>query len=219
MKKCLTVLGSLALAAVSAAAGDANRTSPGVASLDTPPPSAGDPWSGGIGEGFRKGTWRSTAEAAASWGDAVFGGKLEHDLALAGVDVGYVLSDVVGQSHWYRGNWEFRTALFGGAQYRPQSAYVAGLTPFLRYDFATGTRWVPFVDAGAGATATDIGHPDLNGTFQFNLQAGGGAHLFLSRRTALTLEYRLLHISNAGMSLPNDSLNTHLVALGVTWFF
>jgi len=34
------------------------------------------------------------------------------------------------------------------------SDWVVGLTPHLRYNFATGTRWIPFVDGGAGVTAT-----------------------------------------------------------------
>lgn len=178
-----------------------------------------DIWKGEIGDGLRKGTWRSTIEAGSAWGHRMLGGDVTHDLVLAGVDLGYVFSDVVADSHWYRGNWEFRTELFGGEQYRPDMAYVVGLTPFLRYDFATGTRWVPFFEAGAGVTATDIGHPDLGGTFQFNLQPGLGLHVFLTRRTAATISYHLLHMSNAGLSSPNLGANAHLVSLGFTWFF
>ena len=223
----LTVLGSLALAAAAGATAGAEDTpgmaageaTQGPATASSTPHGAADPWKGEIGDGFRKGAWRTTVEGAAARGQAILGGKLDHDLVLGGVDLGYVFSNVVGQSHWYRGNWEFRTALFGGEQYRPSSAYVAGVAPLLRYNLATGTRLVPFADMGGGVAATDIGPPDLSGTFQFNLQAGVGAHLFLTRRTAATLEYHLVHVSNAGISSPNRGLNMHLVALGLTWFF
>jgi hypothetical protein len=74
---------------------------------------------------------------------------------------------VKGKDHWYRGNWEVRGELFGGAQFSPENDWLVGLTPHLRYNFATGTRWIPFIDAGSGVMATSIGLPDLSGTLQF----------------------------------------------------
>jgi hypothetical protein len=93
------------------------------------------------------------------------------------------------------------------------------MTPFLRYDFATGTRFVPFFDAGAGITATDISLPDLGGRFQFNSQVGLGVHWLAWKNTALTLQYRVGHISNAGLEDHNHGLNTSLVYGGASWFF
>lgn len=109
--------------------------------------------------------------------------------------------------------------VFGEVQCKPRSAYLVGLTPALRYDFGTGTRWVPFFDAGAGVTATDIGRPDLGGTFQFNLQAGPGLHWLVGKNTVLTLQYRCLHLSNASMENPNHGVNTSVLYAGVGWLF
>jgi len=130
-----------------------------------------------------------------------------------------MLTGVVGQDHWYRGNWEIRQELFGGAQVSPSRDWVVGLTPHLRYNFATGTRWIPYADAGAGVSATGIGHPDLSGTFEFNLQANTGVHWFVRDNMALTFEGGYLHLSCAGISSPNLGLNGVKAMFGVTWFF
>ncbi|HWY77307.1 MAG TPA: acyloxyacyl hydrolase, partial [Verrucomicrobiae bacterium] len=114
---------------------------------------------------------------------------------------------------------EFRLELFTGAQFSPSREWFVGLTPHLRYNFATDTRWIPFVDGGAGVTATSIGPPDLSGTFEFNLQAGTGIEWFLKDNVALTLEARYVHWSCAGISNPNLGLNGVTGMIGVSFFF
>jgi hypothetical protein len=136
-------------------------------------------WEHGIGEGFRSTTHSFGLSAGATYGFSSFGSVQAHDLALITLSYGHMLSHVWGEGHWYRGNLEFRLELFTGAQFSPSREWLVGLTPHLRYDFATGTRWIPFVDGGAGVTATSIGPPDLSGTFEFNLQAGAGVQWFV----------------------------------------
>src|SRR6267142_1796263 len=102
---------------------------------------------------------------------------------------------------------------------RNRSEWLVGLTPHLRYNFATGTRWIPFLDGGAGVTATGIGPPDLSGIFEFNLQVGAGVQWFLRENVALSLEARHVHWSCAGISKPNLGLNGVTGMLGLTFFF
>ena len=118
-----------------------------------------------------------------------------------------------------RGNWELLADLFGGYQFHPEGVYFAGLSPHLRYNFATRTRFVPFVDVGAGATATDIREPDLSTTFEFNLQGGGGTHYFLRDDLALTFQWRFIHLSNAGIKYTNLGVNNSTFLLGLSWFW
>jgi lipid A 3-O-deacylase len=94
-----------------------------------------------------------------------------------------------------------------------------GLTPHLRYNFATGTRWVPFADLGAGVTATSEHAPDLGGAFEFNLQAATGVHWFVRDNRAVTLEARYLRVSSTGLYTPNLGLNTVAGLVGLTWVF
>ena len=145
-------------------------------------PSNTNIWENGIGEGFEPGTQSISFDAGAGYGVKILGGKESHDLALESLSYGYMLDSVKGEGHWYRGNWELRGELFSGAQFSPTSDWLVGLTPHLRYNFATGTRWIPFVDAGAGVSATSIGAPDLLHYFEFNLQAATGVRWFIPRQ-------------------------------------
>ena len=176
-------------------------------------------WENGVGEGFRSGVELVGLSMGANYGVAMFGGRESHHLALTSLSYGRVLGPVRGASHWYRGNWELRGELFSGAEFSPDTEWIVGLTPHLRYNFATGTRWIPFVDLGAGVTATSIGPPDLSGTFEFNLQACVGTHWFIKERVALTMEARYLHLSCAGMNDPTLGLNGATGMVGLTFFF
>jgi hypothetical protein len=176
-------------------------------------------WRAGVGQGFRKGVYGLDVSGGAGFGVRMLGTSEIHDWWLTAAQFGYVLSDVVGKEHFYRGNFELLGQLFGGEQYHPDRAYLVGLGPMLRYDFATGTRVVPFFDVSAGVTATDIRNGDLSSTFEFNLQAGVGAHVFLTDCFALTGQCRLIHISDADITSPNNGVNNVTFLLGATWFF
>ena len=176
-------------------------------------------WERGTGEGFRSSAQTFGITLGANNGIAAFGTTQAHDLALISFTYGHMLGPVLGEGHWYRGNPELRVEVFTGAQFSPSVEWLVGLTPHLRYNFATGTRWIPFADAGAGVTGTGIGPPDLSGTFEFNLQAGGGVHYFLKDNLAITLESHLMHWSCAGIHKPNLGLNGVTGMLGVTLFF
>jgi hypothetical protein len=171
-----------------------------------------------VGEGFRKGAHELDVVAGAGFGVRILENHA-HDLALGAIGFGWMFTDVVADDHWFRGNWELLGELFAGGQFRPDSAYFVGGGPHLRYNIATKHRWVPFLDLGAGATATDIRNGDISTTFEFNLQAAAGAHVFLRDNLALTLQARFIHFSNAGIQFPNLGVNTLTGLVGLSWFF
>jgi lipid A 3-O-deacylase len=176
-------------------------------------------WESGVGEGFRSSAQNVSLAAGAVGGIALLGGVQAHNIALTSLSYGHMLSHTVGEGRFYRGNWELRGELFGGVEFSPSSEWVIGLAPHLRYNFATGTRFVPYFDAGAGVTATSIGPPDLSNIFEFNLQATIGTQVFLRDNLALTLEARYLHMSCAGISDPNRGLNGVVGLIGLTFLF
>jgi hypothetical protein len=51
----------------------------------------------------------------------------------------------------------------------------------------------------------------------FTPQGGVGVHYFISDRTSLTGEWRLHHISNAGIHENNLGFNSSLFMLGITY--
>jgi opacity protein-like surface antigen len=202
-------------------AAGAEPTAADPAVLAAPPltPAPASIWQDAVGDGFKAGTQSLGLGLGAGYGLRILGSKQHHDLALGDLAYGWMAGAVRGRGHWYEGNWELRGDLFGGEEFSPTTDYVIGIAPHLRYNFMTGTRWVPYVDAGAGVTATDISAPDLSHTFEFNLQAATGVRWFVSDRVALGIEARYLHLSCAGMNTPNLGLNNVGGSLTVTWFF
>ena len=176
-------------------------------------------WKDGVGNGFREDTFDAGFSLGAGFGTRILGSRQTHDLALASGSFGWVFTDVVAPDKWWRGNWEWLNEVFSGAQVNHDNHYFVGGMTGLRYDFATGTRWVPFVDGGVGLAGTDIHHPDLGQTFEFNTQVGVGTHYFLRDDTAVTVQYRWLHFSDAGMTKVNKGVNTQMFETGLTWFF
>ncbi len=180
----------------------------------------GDVWRDGrIGTGFSKNCCHVGGGAGVLFGSEAFGSMRAHNLTLGMLEFGWIFTDVLAPDKWYAGNLELRGELFGGSQFVPNSRYFTGFTPFLRYNLATGTRWVPFVEFGAGLSGTDIGKPDLSTTFEFNLQLGVGTYYFFCKDKAVSLQYRFLHFSNAGIDVPNYGVDTTGVMLGLDWFF
>jgi lipid A 3-O-deacylase len=176
-------------------------------------------WEDEIGNGFHRGTTQIGSGLAAGFGTHALGSKDGHDLALTSLRFGRMLSGPGAGNQWYRGNLELLGELWGGIQIHPRHRFLVGFTPLLRHNFATGGRWVPFVEGGVGVAYTNIAGRDLSNGFQFNLQAGAGTHFFLREDTALTLEYRFFHLSNAGLNVPNTGLNTELVFAGLSRFY
>jgi len=176
-------------------------------------------WEGAVGEGFRKGTHELNLSAAAGLGMPIFGSKETHHWVLGVIEYGWMFSGVVAKDHWYQGNWELVGNMFGGIQYTPNHAYLYGVAPLLRYNFVTGTRWVPFFNAGAGVTGTNIRDGDLSNKFEFNLQIGAGVRYFFRDNLALNVQYRFLHLSDAGITSPNLGVNDSNIMLGASWFF
>jgi hypothetical protein len=177
-------------------------------------------WENGvIGGGFRKGVSDLGFTLGGGIGLKALGSTRKHDLVLASIHYGRVISGVLAKDKWYAGNFELRGEIFGGKQISLHDAYIVGATPVLRYTFATGSRWVPFFDFGAGVTATDMKRPDLGSEFEFNSQGGPGIYFFCNRNLAITVQTRLMHISNAGIKHPNNGVNVIRIAGGISWFF
>lgn len=181
-------------------------------------PSNLDIWQTGIGEGFKSGIQSVVFSTDAGSGLKIFGSRQNHDLVFAGLSYGYTLGSVKGEGRRYRGNREFRDELFSGGQFPPRKDWLADLTPHLRYNFATGNRWIPYVDGGAEVTATGVGPPDLSHTFEINLQAATGVGWFIEDNATPSVGARYLQLSCASMDSPNLGLNNVNGMPGISWF-
>ncbi|HEX6176525.1 MAG TPA: acyloxyacyl hydrolase [Candidatus Binatia bacterium] len=131
---------------------------------------------------------------------------------------GVGITDPLGGSSWYRGNFEL--LLEGTFLYmlEPKSGIAGGIAPGLRYNFLTGTRVIPFLQAGVGFIALDADLTRQSDGLNFILQTGLGLHYFITQRSALTGEWRFHHISNASIHDKNAGINSSLFMLGLTFF-
>ena len=174
-------------------------------------------------------------ESAFGYGKQSFGISAGHGLALpiGGTDSpemediqfvyatprwGIGISDPLGGRSWYRGNFELvleGTFLY---MFEPNPGIVGGISPGLRYNFLTNTRFIPFFHAGVGFIALDADLDRQDDGLNFIVQSGVGLHCFISQHTALTGEWRFHHISNAGIHGKNSGINSSLFMVGLTLF-
>lgn len=130
----------------------------------------------------------------------------------------YNLTGLVGNS-WYQGtmNWQLEAGVASILNH--DGEYLLGVSPLLfQYKFLSPKRkWAPNILLGAGASYTDwenAADEELGGKFQFLLHAGAGVEYFVDR-WSYSINYRLLHVSNAGIEIPNLGLNAHTFNLGI----
>jgi len=132
---------------------------------------------------------------------------------------GYMLGDIKGTG-FFRGNFELVGEAFGSAIFDGPGDYIVGMTLWGRYNFVqTNWRLIPYIQAGAGLTATDIDRHIVGQAFNFNLDLGIGARYLFSQKWALMLEYRYQHISNANSAQHNLGINASGPILGVAYLF
>lgn len=130
----------------------------------------------------------------------------------------YNLTGLVGRS-WYQGtlNWQLEAGVASILNH--DGEYLLGVSPLLfQYKFANANRkWAPNILLGAGLSYTDwedAASSELGGEFQFLLHAGAGLEYFLDR-WSYSINYRLLHVSDAGIEDPNIGLNAHTFNFGI----
>lgn len=132
---------------------------------------------------------------------------------------GYVFAQLQGNPP-LRGSLEAVVELVPALlAFESQTIYGGGFNLLLRYDVATGTRLVPFLEGGAGALFSTPQSTDQRSQFRasqvnFTLQIAPGIRYFISKRAALSVEYRFHHISDADLAERNPGINSDFVLLG-----
>lgn len=102
-----------------------------------------------------------------------------------------------------------------------QNAYGASFTPFnLKVNLTSFRRVVPYAELGGGVLFTNHDVPDGTNSVNFTPQAGIGVHLPIhpgsNRHISFALKY--VHISNAGLSVPNPGINTVQIKISIGHF-
>ena len=171
-------------------------------------------------EGFQSGTWHLGLMGGYSIPHKIFAPRFANvHFAPLLLQIGYTLTDVRGPFP-VRGSLEVIFEPTFMITTSPSTTFGEGASFLLRYNFVTGTRWVPFLDLGIGILHWNLRLPTILETrFNFMLQAGPGLHYFATDHLAITGQVRLHHISNAGIESPNIGVNSSVYLLGVSYFF
>lgn len=137
--------------------------------------------------------------------------------------LGVMLNDVSG-SGLLRGNVELLLEGFFGRVFEGPGDNLGGALLQLRYNFVQpDTRWVPYVQIGAGGFFSDIYKDQsqslIGESLELSLQAALGVRYLLNDRWAVSLEGGYRHVTNAGSSDRDKGLNELGVQLGLCHFF
>ena len=123
-----------------------------------------------------------------------------------------------------RGNWEGLVEISNSIIFKGPGNYIGGVTGLLRYNFVQ-PDWdlVPYIQGGVGLVYNDIYKDDtqqaIGQAIEFTPQCSIGVHYLIDKNWAVAAEGMFHHISNAGMSKRNRSLNSLGGFIGVTYFF
>lgn len=171
-------------------------------------------------EGFPSGTWHLGVKTGYTKSHKIFAGRAPNvQFAPLFFQIGYTLTDVHGPFP-VRGSLEmiFEPTFLITA--RPKKTFGEGASILFRYNFVTGTRWVPFFEAGVGILHWNLRITrDLNSQFNFTILGGPGVNYFLTDKLAITGQIGLHHISNAHRRSPNVGVNSSVYLLGVSYYF
>jgi hypothetical protein len=131
---------------------------------------------------------------------------------------GIALTHPYAAERWYAGSLSFLLEGVYLQAVEPHRGRGGGADLILRHHFVAGGRIVPFLELGGGFLGIDFDIYKRSDGFNFALLAGAGVQIFLTPCVALTLEWRLHHISNAGIHRPNDGINTMHFLGGLSFF-
>jgi hypothetical protein len=152
-------------------------------------------------------------------GHSVPGGTSKTAVWNFGLRYGWILTRPHGPG-FLKGRFEYAldaVPLF--LVFQPANTAVgAGFNPVnLKWDFATRGRLVPFIELDGGTLFTNHDVPTFTNNVNFTTSLALGTHV-LGEKYNWSIEARYMHISNAGLSVPNPGINTFQVRLGLGRF-
>jgi Lipid A 3-O-deacylase (PagL) len=152
-------------------------------------------------------------------GHSVPGGTKDTGVWNLGVRYGWILTKPHGPG-FLKGRFELAVdAVPAFVVFQPaNTAYGGGVNPVgFKWIFATRGHVAPFLELNGGTLFTTHEVPYGTSTVNFTTSGAVGAYFFGGH--AWSIDVRFLHISNAGLTVPNPGVNTVQVRLGFGKFF
>jgi hypothetical protein len=101
----------------------------------------------------------------------------------------------------------------------PRTNVEFGLPFFFKYAYPLTDKLYPFVEVGTGPYYMSLGTYEQSTQFNFISQGGAGLMYFIKDDTALSVEYRRRHVSNASIEEPNGGIDANVYLVGLSWYF
>jgi len=138
--------------------------------------------------------------------------------------LGWMLYTPGPQEGFLRGNWEVLAEISNSIIFKGPGNYIGGVTGLLRYNFVQPDwKVIPYIQGGVGIVYNDAYKDEtqqaIGQAIEFTPQCSLGLHYLIARNWSLDAEGMFHHISNAGLSKRNRSINAVGGFLGVTYFF
>lgn len=151
-----------------------------------------------------------------------FGNIEDRQMLLVALRYGRVLAE------WGWGALQYTVDLLPAAVVFEPSEVRSGSSTIYGFGFAplglkltVGQRsWIkPFLAASLGLVyfRRDVPVPDSS-RFNFTEEIGLGVDFFLAPKRALTVGYKIQHLSNAGIGDRNPGMNSHIIYAGFSFF-
>jgi len=152
-------------------------------------------------------------------GHSIAGGNRDTGVFNANLRLGYVLSHEHGPGA-LRGTFEYAVDITPvNVIFQQTNVYGFSFTPvLLKWNFTSGQKLVPYVEGGGGVLFTTSDVPAGTNSVNFTPQAAFGVQYFHRPDRAVSLAFRYVHISNAGLATPNPGINTLQFTLGYHWW-
>jgi lipid A 3-O-deacylase len=130
---------------------------------------------------------------------------------------------VVQGDSWLRGYNQFYVSAIAEPIFQGIENHYFGFNLGMRYNFVRpGSRFAPYISGGVGAGWIDS-HPEIPGgqgqDFTFNILSAAGISYLIDDHWKISVGVLYEHLSNAGQTDPNPSLNLFGPQVGVSYSF
>jgi hypothetical protein len=115
------------------------------------------------------------------------------------------------------GTWEFQIEPFLDHVQQPHNNIEGGVALGLKYTFDTNGDVQPFLKLSTGPMYTSQVTLEQSTRFNFGSQGAVGVQVAVSDDSALLLEARLRHFSNASIDTPNSGVDGNYLLAGWRW--
>jgi hypothetical protein len=115
------------------------------------------------------------------------------------------------------GDWEFQLEPFIDIVTKPNRNVEAGLALGLKYTFATNGDLRPYLKLSTGPMYTSQPTLEQSTKFNFGSQGAVGLQVDVTEDSALLLEARFRHFSNASIETPNSGVDSNYLLAGWRW--